>query len=117
MYKVIVPFGLLLLGTACGISDSVGLGELSESQQTKLCEELSDFETVTLDCEGITIELEPTPVSECETAYAAIPESCTANVGDARACIEAVKSATCDTDFTTGPCAAIFDASCVAAAE
>ena len=117
MTKALVPAGLLLLATACGIPDDALLTELSDGQRTSLCEELADFDSVTLECDGVTLTYDPTPVGECTADYASLPAGCSATVGDERACLEVVLNITCDTHTFDGPCAALLDDSCLADAE
>jgi len=115
MIKALTPAAILLTLAGCGLSGSTQLAELSDNDRTRLCEELADFTDVSLSCDGIDITLSPTPVDECVADYAALPDGCAATVDDARACIEVVKTATCETDFLNGACATLIDESCVAA--
>lgn len=82
--------------TACGgPSDSTKLSDLSADEAKDLCEELSYSRTVT--CSGQTITINS---DDCSMATAP-SASCTATVGDARDCTDAIKSAA-DTELCTG---------------
>jgi len=115
MFKALIPAAILLTLAGCGLSGDTPLVELSDNDRTSLCEDLADFTEVSLSCDGIDITLSPTPVDECVADYQALPQGCAATVDDARACIEVVKTATCDTDFLNSACATLVDESCTPA--
>jgi len=74
-----------------GVSDSKKLTDLSASESKDVCLELAeDYAPRTVDCDGtmITIGIEKADCNDAETA----PATCTATVGDARDCYDAMFS-------------------------
>ena len=88
MLRFAVPFVALFSG-ACGLSASLELGELNESQIHTLCEEEAQREAVSYDCDGQPFSLSPAPVEECEASFGAVPDACESTVGDVRSCSDA----------------------------
>jgi hypothetical protein len=74
-------------GGGSGLSDSAVLSSLSADQVMSLCEEIAGGERE-VDCGDFTVTVGIDP-AECETAEP-FPETCTATVGDARACFDAI---------------------------
>lgn len=103
-----------LLCAGCGLPDDKTLGELDDGDRTKLCEELAKFESVTLTCGEQQLTLGPSPVSECEADFGALPTECSATVGDVRDCMEAIQVLECGDDPLDGPCGATFIDDCIA---
>ena len=76
-----------------GVSDSKKLTDLSASESKDVCLELAaDYAPRTVNCDGqmITIGIDEADCNTTETA----PATCTATVGDARACYDAMYSMT-----------------------
>lgn len=99
--SLLVPFVVACGGGSGGsnVSSSKKLTELSADEQMDLCEELSFSRDVT--CDGSTITIRS---KDCATITPP-PASCTATVGDARACTSAQMSASdeelCNGDLGT----------------
>lgn len=77
-----------------GVPDSKKLSDLTAEESKDACEEAAaDYPERTVNCgDGITLTV-GIDEAECATAEPA-PASCTATVGDARACFEAMYSLT-----------------------
>ncbi len=104
----------LIALTACGVRDSKKLSELDEEQAQSLCEEVEER---TVSCGDDSFSLEITVGGDCDAEYTAPPESCTATVGDQRACFDAYADlsdeALCAGELPAA-CEPLFDESCVA---
>ncbi len=88
LLSLLVPLMAACGGGGSDISSSKKLVDLSAAERLDLCEELSFSREVT--CDGITI----TVSSQNCTDLGVPPATCTATVGDARACIQQQTSAT-----------------------
>lgn len=89
---LVVPFVIACGG---GPSDSTKIVDLSTDEAQDVCEETSFNRSVT--CQGQTISIKSTDCTMLGTPAA----TCTATVGDARACSSAMESAS-DADLCAG---------------
>ena len=117
MVRYMIPFVALVAG-ACGVSDSVLLSDLSDSQIDSLCNEFADFESVSFECDGFSFESEPLAVDECVDTFTPYPEGCEATVGDLRDCqdsiFEASEEEACDPEAEVDPgCEALAAEGCI----
>ena len=125
MFKRLSVVTALATLAACGVPDSAELGSLTEEEGRAVCEEFaSDFpvRTVLCDYSGTEVEVQVgVDPSECEGEnYIQPPETCTATVGENRACLSAWYELTdeeiCDPDFTfPTECDTVFTDECIPA--
>jgi hypothetical protein len=90
---IMVVSAATLLGCGgSGVSDSKKITELTTEEAKDVCQEMAeDFPEKTVTCEGGLSFKVGIPAAECDNPDVA-PATCTATVGDARACNEAIYS-------------------------
>ena len=77
-------------GGGGGISDSKQLGSLTQEEGTALCNEIADnYPEKTVSCPDGDTTVGTSP-SDCTGGDNTFPSSCTATVGDARDCFDAL---------------------------
>ena len=104
---------LMGCGGGGGVDDSKKLSDLSADEAQDLCSEfVDDFPERTVDCSGTMITIGYT-AAECADAGEPAPTTCTATVGDARACADATFSLSddeiCNAETLPAACAALQD--------
>jgi len=78
-------FAVAILSMACGVSDDAKLSELEEGDAEDICSEVT---AESKDCgNGVTVSRKAG--ADCTAGFKALPASCSATVGDFRACNEA----------------------------
>jgi hypothetical protein len=88
-----------------GLDSNKALGTLTTAELTDLCEYVVDqYPSEPVDCDGT--EVEPPTVQECVDDP--FPEDCTATVGQAEACAEALGADPCAMSLPEA-CAPLFE--------
>lgn len=92
-------------GGDSGLDSSKELGTLTADELSTLCEYVvSASPSEPVECDGFTYE--PTTQTECESDP--FPETCTATVGNAEACADAIGDDPC-TAFESAACADLLE--------
>jgi hypothetical protein len=97
-----------------GVDASLQLTDLTAAEVTQECTFLvSHFQPKSADCGGgLTVTVNNQTEAQCEAMINAVPDGCTATVGDSEDCLAAFEADPCNGGDSTA-CMALFAASCM----